>query len=166
VATADGLFHTTGAASEPKPEQQPVRPRNISDGFNQTILFGERSHSDTNYRSFNEAGYGEPLDAWGWWGASTSRKMIGHVTMSAYAPINYRLPFAFENRNDQDPPAASVNDFQYYVDLRICAYGSNHPGGANFCMAAGSIRFLSSDTDQSVLRALSTRASADIIGGL
>ena len=73
--------------------------------------------------------------------------------MSAHAPINYRLPFAFENRNDHDPPADSFNEFQHYVDLRMCAYGSNHPGGANFCMGDGVSGFLIPDTNQSVLRA-------------
>ena len=121
-------------------------------------MFGERSHTDLNYQTFNAAGYGEPLDQQGWWGASTSRKMIGHVTMSAHAPINYRLPFSFSDRAGKSPPADSFNDFQAYVDLRLCAYGSEHPAGANFCFADGSLRFLTSQTEQAVLRSLSTRA--------
>ena len=160
-STADGVFHTTGQASEPKNNQRPIRPQDITDGLTRTILFGERSHSDPDYKSFNDNGWGEPLDQQGWWGASTSRKMIGHVTMSAYAPINYQLPFSFAGRFNQNPSAGSFNDFQYYVDLRICAYGSEHPQGANFCFADGSTRFLTSQTDMTVLRALSTRAAAE-----
>jgi prepilin-type processing-associated H-X9-DG protein len=158
---ADGLFHTTGEASEPEREQEPVRLQEIKDGLSQTILFGERSHSDDNYRSFNDAGFGEPLNEWGWWGASTSRKMIGHVTMSAHAPINYRLPFDYGSRDGRDPPASNFAQFQHYVDLRVCAYGSNHPDGANFCLADGSVQFLSSVTPPSVLVALSTRAGEE-----
>lgn len=161
-ATADGVFHTTGEAAEPKPNQRPVAPRDIRDGLSNTLLFGERSHSDANYLSFNEAGYGELLLEQGWWGASTSRKMIGHVTMSALAPINYRLPFGFAGRAGQSPAADSFSDFQYYVDLRLCAYGSEHPGGANFCFADGSTRFLTSQTELSVLRAVSTRAGGEV----
>ena len=160
-ATTDGVFHTTGEASEPKSFQRPVRPKSITDGLSKTLLFGERSHSDPNYKSFNDSGWGDPLDQQGWWGASTSRKMIGHVTMSAYAPINYRLPFSFAGRGGQNPPADSFSQFQQYVDLRLCAYGSEHVGGANFCFADGSTRFLVSETELSVLRALSTRAEAD-----
>ena len=116
-STADGIFHTTGEASEPKTYQRPVRPKDVTDGLSKTILFGERSHSDPNYKSFNDVNWGEPLDQQGWWGASTSRKMIGHVTLSAYAPINYRLPFSYDGRAGHDPPADSFNAFQYYVDL-------------------------------------------------
>ena len=162
-STADGVFHTTGEASEPKNYQRTVRPRDITDGLSNTILFGERTHSDLNYQSFNDAGWGEPLNEQGWWGASTSRKMIGHVTMSAFASINYRLPFSFAGRAGQNPPADSFNAFQAYVDMRLCAYGSEHPGGANFCFADGGTRFLVSQTDLTVLRALSTRAAADLV---
>jgi hypothetical protein len=80
------------------------KPTDIRDGVSHTILFGERSHDDRNYKTFNAAGWGEPLEEWGWWGVSTSRKMIGHVTMSAVAPINYRLGFTYAQRSGQPPP--------------------------------------------------------------
>jgi prepilin-type processing-associated H-X9-DG protein len=160
-STADGIFFTTGEASEPVQKQRPVEPRQVTDGLSKTLLFGERTHSDPNYTSFNDAGWGDLLAQWGWWGASTSRKMVGHVTMSAYAPINYQLPFPFSARSNQSPSAASFSAFGYYVDLRLCAYGSNHPDGANFVFGDGSLQFLRSDTDISVLKALSTRAAAD-----
>jgi prepilin-type N-terminal cleavage/methylation domain-containing protein/prepilin-type processing-associated H-X9-DG protein len=161
-STTDGVFHTTGQASEPVPYQTAVRPDDITDGLSHTLLFGERSHSDQNYKSFNAQGWGDLLDQWGWWAASTDRKMIGHVTMSAFVPINYQLPFSYANRMGQNPPADNYADFQNtYVDMRLCAYGSCHPGGANFCFADGSVQFLVSATDINLLRALSTRAKAD-----
>ncbi len=160
-STADGIFFTTGNASEPKVYQHPTRPRDVLDGLSKTLLFGERSHADPNYKSFSDAGWGDPLELEGWWGASTSRKMIGHVTMSAFAPINYRLPFSFTQQSGQNPPADSYAAFQTYVDMRLCAWGSEHPGGANFCFADGSLRFLISQTDQTVLVAISTRAGSE-----
>ena len=160
-STADGIFHTVGLASEPKPNQLAVRPADISDGLSRTLLFGERSHYDPNYQTFVAAGWADALNQWGWWGASTSRQMIGHVTMSAFAPINYQLPFSYANHAGQNPPADDSTSFQTYVDMRLCAYGSCHPGGANFCFADGSGSFLASDTDPSVLTALSTRANND-----
>lgn len=161
-ATADGVFHTTGEASEPQRHQTPVRPRDITDGLSHTLMFGERSHRDENYSSFNQAGWGEPLAEWGWWGASASRKMIGHVTMSAHAPINYRLPFSFADRGGQDPPANSFSQFQTYVDRRMCAYGSGHPGGVNFAFADGSVRFTADHLSMELLRDLSTRAVSEL----
>jgi prepilin-type N-terminal cleavage/methylation domain-containing protein/prepilin-type processing-associated H-X9-DG protein len=161
-ATADGVFHTTGPASEPVPNQAAVKPENITDGLSHTLLFGERSHHDPNYKSFNDAGWGELLDQWGWWGASTDRKMIGHVTMSGFVPINYQLPFSYDNRAGQTPPADTFAQFTAtYVDMRLCAFGSCHPGGANFCFADGNVQFLASETDLAMLRALCTRAKSD-----
>ena len=162
LSTADGVFFTTGEASEPKNWQRPVEPRDITDGLSNTVAFGERSHLDPNYETFNAAGMGEPLKKWGWWAASASRKMVGHVTMSAFAPINYQLPFSYDARSGQSPPADSFAQFNAnYVDLRIAAFGSNHPGGANFCFTDGSLRFLTTETDQSVLTAAYTRAADD-----
>ncbi len=161
-ATADGVFHTTGPASEPAANQAAVRPGDIRDGLSHTVLFGERSHHDPNYKSFNAAGWGEPLDQWGWWAASTDRKMIGQVTMSSFVPINYQLPFSYDDRAGHDPPADSYAAFQkIYVDMRLCAFGSCHPDGANFCFADGDVRFLASTTELDTLRALCTRAQSD-----
>jgi prepilin-type processing-associated H-X9-DG protein len=157
-STADGIFFTTGAASEPQREQRPVAPRDVTDGLSNTLFFGERSHYDANFATFNQFGWGEPLAQFGWWGASGSRKMIGHVTMSAYAPINYRLPFSYDARSGQTPPADSFSAFEHYSDLRVCAFGSEHVGGANFCFADGSLRYLVTETDLDALRAMSTRA--------
>jgi prepilin-type N-terminal cleavage/methylation domain-containing protein/prepilin-type processing-associated H-X9-DG protein len=161
-ATADGVFRTTGPASEPKTNQTAVSPEMITDGLSHTLLFGERSHYDPNYASFNDQGWGELLNQWGWWAASTDRKMIGHVTMSGYVAINYQQPFSYANRAGQTPPADTYAAFQAtYVDMRICAFGSCHPGGANFCFADGSGQFLDSSTDLATLQALCTRANSD-----
>src|SRR5262249_7401960 len=46
-------------------------------------------------------------------------------------------------------------------DDRLNAFGSQHPGGANFAFADGSVRFLSSTTNLVTLQLLSTRAGDD-----
>jgi prepilin-type processing-associated H-X9-DG protein len=56
---------------------------------------------------------------------------VGNVTLSTPAPIDYRVP--------------SEGDFSAVED-RACAYGSGHPGGANFAFAGGSVRFQSDST--------------------
>ncbi len=156
------MFHTTGPASEPTHNQRPVRPEDISDGLSHTLLFGERSHYDPNFESFNDQGWGDLLDQWGWWGASADRRSIGHVTLSALAPINYQLPFSYADRAGQTPAADSYAAFAAnWNDSRICAYGSCHPGGANFCFADASGCFLATATDLATLRTLCTRAAGD-----
>jgi prepilin-type N-terminal cleavage/methylation domain-containing protein/prepilin-type processing-associated H-X9-DG protein len=165
LSKTDGVFYTTGSASEPVVNQAPVGPSNITDGLSQTLLFGERSHYDPNYASFNTQSWGkEVLNQWGWWGASTDREMIGHVTMSGLVPINYQQPFSYNNAAGQSPPADNAADFENnYALLRMCAYGSCHPGGANFCLADGSGRFMSSSTALATLQALGTRAGNEIV---
>lgn len=160
-AAADGMFHTTGEASEPRKMQKPVRAKQVSDGLSNTVLFGERSHSDANYATFADAEWGDRLDEWGWWGASGSRKMIGHVTMSSVVPVNYRLPFRFDQRQQQTPAAGRFAEFATYVEMRLSAFGSNHAGGANFVFADGSLIFLISDLDASAFQAMTTRGGAE-----
>lgn len=161
AATADGLFHSVGPGSEP-PNLRPVAAREVADGLSHTLLFGERSHVDDNYASFTAAGWGDPLEQWGWWGASTGRKMIGHVTLSALAPINHRLAFGYDARAEATPPAGNPAEFQEHVDRRLTAYGSEHPSdGAGVCYADGSVSFLTAETEGPVLQSLSTRAGND-----
>lgn len=160
-ATADGVFHTTGEGSEPQPFQRPVGLAEITDGASHTILMGERSHYDPNFESFGAAGWVDRLSSWGWWAPSGARKAIGHVTMSGHAPINYALPFDFSRRAGAHPRADNPSAFQHYFDLRVCAWGSNHPGGANLAFADGSVRFVSDRLSLDALRALSTRAGQE-----
>ncbi|MBX7167741.1 MAG: DUF1559 domain-containing protein [Pirellulales bacterium] len=156
-ATADGIFHTTGEAAEPSKKQRGIRLADVEDGAANTLLFGERSHFDPNYESFGEAGWIDRLSSWGWWAPSGGRKSIGHITLSSHAPLNYRLPFGFGNRATAVPPATDTQKLQYYVDLRCCAFGSEHPRGANFAYADGSARFLADGVALLTLQALSTR---------
>jgi prepilin-type processing-associated H-X9-DG protein len=42
-------------------------------------------------------------------------------------------------------------------------FGSYHPGGANFALADGSVRFLKETTNPRVLSALGTRAGGEVV---
>ena len=157
---ADGIFVMAGPDSQPVPDQQPVRLAGITDGTSNTLFFGERSRWDPNYNTFAAQGWDWQLRFYGNW-CGASRLVVSHLTLSGYSPINYRLPFNYENRAGANPPANSANDFKYYIDLRLCAYGSSHPGGANISLADGSVRFISETIPLMTLRALSTRAGGE-----
>lgn len=148
-AITNGIFHTTGPGSEPKKEQRPVMQVEVTDGLENTVLLGERDHYDIAFEEFATSGGGPPLNSWGWWAASGGRRSIGHITLSAAAPINYRHPLG--NRSDVRDNAP------YYSDLRLTAFGSRHPGGANFAFAGGSVRFLNESMGLAELQALCTR---------
>src|SRR4051794_36830607 len=47
LATNDGIFHVIGPGSETAPAGQSVRIPEITDGLSNTILLGERSHTDS-----------------------------------------------------------------------------------------------------------------------
>jgi prepilin-type N-terminal cleavage/methylation domain-containing protein/prepilin-type processing-associated H-X9-DG protein len=157
TAAVDGLFHTTGSASEPKANQRAVRLAEVTGGLANTIMFGERNHYDSGYEQFVQKGWAQEIKTCGWWGPSGGRRAVGHVTMSAVVPINYKITFNPATAADQSPPATDAASFQHYGDLRWSAWGSNHPGGANFCYADGSVSFLSESTPLDVLQKLATR---------
>ncbi len=162
VATTDGVFHTTGPGSQPSPNQVPVSVADLLDGTSGTLLLGERSHGDPNYDGFAAAGLTarSAMGYWGWWAASEGRLAIGDVTLSAYSPINYSIPF---QAGDPGVPTTSAQ-FKPYEDQRVCAFGSSHPGGANFALADGSVRFVAQSISVTTLRQLATRAGGEVVG--
>ncbi|MEX0793155.1 MAG: DUF1559 domain-containing protein [Pirellulaceae bacterium] len=48
--------------------------------------------------------------------------------------------------------------------LQCRAFSSRHPGGAQFCMASGSVQFLSDTIDLAILRRLAIRNDGEVIG--
>jgi prepilin-type N-terminal cleavage/methylation domain-containing protein/prepilin-type processing-associated H-X9-DG protein len=155
---ADGVFFETGASSRPARNQRAVRIAEIGDGASQTLLFGERSHFDSNYDSFAAQGWEQSMGEYGYWTGSGGNLALADVTLSSYAAVNYRVPIDYAHRGGASPPANSVDDFRYYADLRLCAFGSNHRGGANVALADGSGRFLNDSIPLETLRAISTRS--------
>jgi prepilin-type N-terminal cleavage/methylation domain-containing protein/prepilin-type processing-associated H-X9-DG protein len=165
-AATDGLFHTTGPAAEPSIAQRPVTLADVTDGASNTLLFGERDHTDGNYETFTAAGgWTTGLTNWGWWAPSGGRRAIGHVVGSSVAPINHLFPVSFAHRQSAVPPIHSGTDFDYHSDRRLSAWGSRHPGGAHFALADGSVRLVSDDLPLHLLQSLSTRAGEEALDG-
>ena len=162
---ADGVFFETGTYSRPVAGQTPVSIIKISDGTSRTLLLGERSHYDPNFDSFTSQGWGkgQTLGEYGFWTGSCGNYDLADVTLSGYAPINYRVPGSFANGAAMNPPVTSPSAFTYYEDLRLCAFGSQHPGGANFATADGATYFFSDTMALNILRALSTRNGGEVV---
>ena len=139
----DGVFHQSSR----------IRFADITDGSSQTFLFGERSHRDPEYDRATAAwdpGFG-PLGRWSIWGwAGFWDASAACVTLSTPVPINYRVP-----------PLSDPGDW-LWEEYRLCAFGSNHPGGANFAFADGSVRFIRDTIPLATLQALSTRAGGEV----
>jgi len=124
------------------------RLADVTDGTSSTFLFGERFHHDPEHDRrkpifFPTIG---PLAGWGKWGFVA--KGAAQATLSTPVPINYRVP-----------PGGDLST----VEDRLCAFGSGHPGGANFAFADGSVRFLSDRTPLPALQALSTRSGGEVV---
>ena len=156
-ATLDGMFHTTGPASLPEPGQWPVGSHEVTDGTAETLFFGERSHRDGKFETFAARRWANSLRSVGSWAAVGGRRRIGDVTLSSFAPLNYRLPFDIQHVDQAERTIKRSSDFGHYEDLRVCAYGSEHLGGSNFAMVDSSVRFVSDLIEHGVLKQLSTR---------
>jgi prepilin-type processing-associated H-X9-DG protein len=129
-----------------------IRIADVTDGTSNTFLFGERVHRDADYDRITHDSFPGfyPLEAFGMWAAVmfTSGGSLPHHTLSAVAAINYQMP-----------PSGG----QPEMNNRLCAFGSGHPGGANFVFVDGSVRFVSESTPVEILQALSTRASGEVV---
>jgi prepilin-type N-terminal cleavage/methylation domain-containing protein len=116
-----------------------VAIRDILDGTSNTFLFGERFHLDPVYTAIGTLG------GWAWANYNAPQDYI----LSTAVPVNFQLP-----------PGTKLGPPNYPEDDRVCAFGSGHTGGANFCFSDASVRFLTltSNADLPLLQALSTRA--------
>ncbi len=149
----DGVFAGTGPAITTPPTVQHglIRIRDLIDGPSNTLLLGERSHHDPIYDTFFTSG--NTTNPMGGWGPSGGQLGLSDLTMSSFAPINYRVPAGLTTM------ANSPEEI-----LRLNSFGSQHVGGAHFALGDGSSRFVSENLDRNVLRALSTRAGDDVVG--
>ena len=120
-----------------------IRLTEVIDGTSNTFLFGERYHLDQQHDLQAPLA---PLARWGKWGFVALG--TAQVTLSTPVPINFKVP--------------SKDVVELDMQNRICAFGSGHPGGANFAFADGSTRFVSETMRLSTLQALSTRANGEV----
>ena len=149
----DGIFFTTGPASAPDRGQQAIKLSAIRDGTSHTLAMGEKFNSDPYFDMINEYHRSNlQLHQWSMWGWTGGFKGTGHVMRSGFQPINSLCP----------PSCQGASSFSCQ-DERLMAWGSGHPGGANFVYGDGSTRFVSDNIATVTLLAWSTRDLGEII---
>src|SRR5262249_23569256 len=133
----DGLFYRDNS----------VPFADIADGGSNTLLFGERYHRDPEFDRISDINVPPRgrIGAYGKWGllSRDGSASMASLMLHAAVPINYKMP--------------SDGGTDTLLGYRIGAFGSGHPGGANFAFADGHVRFLRDSTPLEVLQALSTR---------
>jgi prepilin-type N-terminal cleavage/methylation domain-containing protein/prepilin-type processing-associated H-X9-DG protein len=155
--TAEGDRNPTGALSriyygETEPTGR-VTLTTITDGTSNTLLVGEKYVTTTLYAGADPAVTGGYGHQWGdlngyyaGWGWDTVR--FGRLQpRQDDASLNYR------GRSPQDDPPQITVDF----------FGSPHPGGFNAVLCDGSVRVIRYSIDNTVLRALCTRAGGEVV---
>lgn len=110
----------------------------IVDGMSNTLAFGEISWNDyTGYREYTLGIY---------WGSTSESSIM--ATKDVNWPINVGLH--------------STNSV-YRGYNRTGAFGSHHPGGANFALADGAVRFLPDTINLDTYYALASRNGSEVV---
>jgi hypothetical protein len=162
-STNDGVFMATGPAARKAPTApngREVKVADIFDGTSNTYMFGEFYHFDPNFDSFTAIGWnsGSTIQGWSRWYPGGGDVGLANLMGGAFAPINYRIPWA------AGEPGAPGSQSAWFVfqDQRLSSYSSGHSGGANLMTTDGAISFQSENLSQNVLRLRCVRDDGEI----
>jgi prepilin-type N-terminal cleavage/methylation domain-containing protein/prepilin-type processing-associated H-X9-DG protein len=184
MSPCDGVFYTTGAASQPRAGQTGVKLLQITDGTSNTLMFGERVVGDRNLDTFLAAqAYSppvfqpagtpnpplQPTPSYMVWapppGPNAAGGLLGSTaTINSKYGSSWSPPTSpFPNVPPPPPPPIQWSSFGPDWWARLGALGSWHTAGVNVALADGSVRFLRESTPGPALQALCTRAGGEVL---
>jgi prepilin-type N-terminal cleavage/methylation domain-containing protein/prepilin-type processing-associated H-X9-DG protein len=155
LLNADGAFNLLQTKSG-VPYGRRMRIQEISDGLSNTIFLGEQYFQLKGSYSVQE------LDLQG-----VARRKAVWQFGSDSIDCQYGMNEAFGTtgvRMNLKSPGPNVNSGAVLEEY-VASYGSMHPGGANFLMGDGSVRFIKDTIDPKTYTALGTRAGGEVISG-
>ena len=136
-------------------KSQSFKIAEISDGTSNTLFVGETSRFKNDPdQVFNEWNRGL------WFGSSQAGVTRPQGLAVTVPKINAAM---------QIPDAASIDPFNWggsyapYQNFGQFGFRSLHPGGANFLVGDGSVRFIKESINLTVYRSLSTRQGGEVI---
>jgi prepilin-type N-terminal cleavage/methylation domain-containing protein/prepilin-type processing-associated H-X9-DG protein len=109
---------------------------------------------------------------------SSQTLMLGECTLSGLNPDHNGAIWAGMHGSVDVPPSTSLgtvmlSDVMWWVNsdpnwcingIGVQAFGSNHPDGASFCFADGSVHYLRTEIDGTTLENLAARNDGNLVG--
>jgi prepilin-type N-terminal cleavage/methylation domain-containing protein/prepilin-type processing-associated H-X9-DG protein len=147
-----GMFARTAAGS--KPEALTVRQKDVRDGTSNTLFVGETLPEFCEFQRFISAG-----------GSGWPEGYNSITQGQTIQPINYKieslpLSVTIYDSNCAGGPCCPTGNAAHCLANWAVTWGfkSNHPGGANFALVDGSVRFISETIDHRTYQYLGHRA--------
>ena len=128
--------------------QRRVKIRDVRDGTSQTLAIGEKKYHMGNFDWI----YGMH------WLISLDDYMYVHACKNVRWPINGEHDVYGYYKFDGARPVGATD--MYLNDI---IFGSNHPGGANFCYGDGSVHFLQESIDVTVYQGMASRNGGEVL---
>ena len=124
-----------------------VRFADVIDGMTNTILLGE-SYTDTYSKD------GQQMDYW----------ILGSPQTGGWDPGDAGGTEYSEGLGSTGPKMNSRLDPTVHGTVMEMSFGSYHPGGAQFALGDGSVRFISETIDLRIYQGLGSRNSREVLG--
>lgn len=134
----DGIFY---------PESH-TRIAEIEDGTSHTLALGERTYIFNHWLNGATWKQGDPYE----YVALGATKNVVYPINASHERLGYYV-------GDRSAPASA----QRIMKLNDLEFASEHPGGAQFGLADGSVHFLAEDLDLNIYQSMATRAGGEVV---